>query len=136
MDTSENIKLKKTRICCLRNAIQNEVGFKSKYIINTEKGKTRFKNLLFQLLPPRRRRRSIRIIKLATSAETHNFKLVFCQISSRPVISNMKIPEVDLLLLTKKYSLVGVWKVLNAFCKLTKNTKNQTANSPSLKPNM
>ena len=73
-----------------------KLALKSKHI-NTEKGKNRFKNLLFQLLPPRRRRRSIRIIKLATSAETHNFKLVFCQISSRPVISNMKIPEVDLL---------------------------------------
>ena len=65
--------------------------------INSQKRKIRFKNLLFQLLPPQRRRRSIRIIKLATSAETHNFKLVFCQISSRPVISNMKIPTVDLL---------------------------------------
>ena len=134
MDTSETNKLKKMESYCLKNAIQNEVALE-KQISTLKRGKSVFKNLLFQLLPPRRRRRSIRIIKLATSAETHNFKLVFCQISSRPVISNMKIPEVDLLSLTKKYSLVGVWKVLNAFCKLTKNTKNQTANSPSLKPN-
>ena len=96
MDTSETKKLQKNGICCLKNAIQNEVVLE-KQISTLKRGKSVFKNLLFQLLLPQRRRRSIRIIKLATSAETHNFKLVFCQISSRPVISNMKIPEVDLL---------------------------------------